>query len=173
MAGLDGLTRTYRLLTSVQVAKFTALIGSPNNTGGTAGPIYSALPTAANQGPVKGVTFEHWLAPNTFYQEDTDPSTITGVTPPSPYQTFLGGTATDNGPTLQISGQARCYINGSGTVKDGDVVVIADAYGRVNNTTNLSISAGTLIYPVGIARSGGTAVNDVILVDLSFIPVTL
>ena len=121
MAGLDGLTRTYRLTTSVQVAKFTALIGSSADTTSTTGAIYAALPTGSNQGPVKGVTFEHWLAPNTFYQEDTDPSTITGVTPPSPYATFLGGTSTDNGPTLQINGQARCYAQG-GTINDGDVV---------------------------------------------------
>lgn len=171
MAGLDGLTRTYRLTTSVQVAKFTALIGSSADTTSTTGAIYAALPTGSNQGPVKGVTFEHWLAPNTFYQEDTDPSTITGVTPPSPYATFLGGTSTDNGPTLQINGQARCYAQG-GTINDGDVVVIADAYGRVNSPANLSIAGGTKIYPVGIARTKATAINDVIFVDLSFIPVT-
>ena len=172
MAGLDGLTRTYRLTTSVQVAKFTALIGSSADTTSTTGAIYAALPTAQNQGPVKGVTFEHWLAPNTFYQEDTDPSTITGVTPPSPYQTFLGGLTTDNGPTLQINGQARCYAGAGGTIHDGDVVMIADAYGRVQNATNLGIAGGTKIYPVGIARTEATATNDVILVDLSFIPVT-
>ena len=170
MAGLDGLTRTYRLLTSVQVAKFTALIGSSASTGGTGGPIYAALPTGSNQGPVKGVTFEHWLAPNTFYQEDTDPSTITGVAPLSPYATFLGGTTTDNGPTLQITGQCRCYAGAGGTIHDGDVVLIADAYGRVQNAPNLSIAGGTKIYPVGIARSEATATNDVLLVDLTFAP---
>jgi hypothetical protein len=156
----------------VQVAKFTALIGSSADTTSTTGAIYQALPTGSNQGPVKGVTIEHWLAPNTFYAEDTDPTTITGVTPPSPYQTFLGGTNTDNGPTVQISGQARCYAGAGGTINDGDVVVIADAYGRVQNAANLSISGGTKIYPVGIARTKATAANDVLLVDLNFIPVT-
>ena len=170
MAGLDGRTRTYRLTTSVQVAKFTALIGSSADTTSTTGAIYAALPTGQNQGPVKGVTFEHWLAPNTFYQEDTDPSTITGVTPPSPYQTFLGGTSTDNGPTVQYTGQARCYAGAGGTIHDGDVVVIADQYGRVQNAANLSIAGGTKIYPVGIARSEATATNDVLFVELNFAP---
>lgn len=169
MPGMDGLTRTYRLSTSKQVAKFTALIGDPTDTTSTTGAIYAALPTGPNQGPVKGVTFEHWLAPNTFYAEDTDPSTITGVTPPSPYQTFLGGTSADNGPTLQITGQVRCYAQG-GTINDGDVVVIADAYGRVNTPANLGIAGGTKIYPVGIARTKATAINQVILVDENFVP---
>lgn len=170
MAGLDGITRTYQLYTSVRVAKFTALIGSPSNSGSTTGAIYLALPSGQNQGPVKGVTISYWVEPNQFYQEDTDPSTITGTTPAAPYATFLGGTSTINGPTVQISGQARCYVSAAGAVKDGDVVVIADAYGRVNNCTNLSIGATTLIYPVGIARSAGPNTNDVILVDLNFIP---
>jgi hypothetical protein len=167
-----GKTQTYRLLTSVQVAKFTALIGSSGSTGTTAGPIYAAVPTGQNQGPVKGVTFDHWLAPNTFYMEDTDPSTITGVTPPSPYQTFLGGTSTDNGPALQIDGIARCYAGAGGTIHDGDVVLVADAYGRVQNPANLGIAGGTRIYPVGIARSEATAINNVLLVQLDFLPVT-
>ncbi len=171
MAGLDGRTRTYRLTTSVQVAKFTALIGSSADTTTTTGAIYAALPTGSNQGPVKGVTLDHWLAPNTFYPEDTDPSTITGVTPPSPYQTFLGGTSTDNGPTVQYTGQARCYAGAGGTIHDGDIVVIADAYGRVQNPTNLSIATGTTLYPVGIARSEATATNNVLYVDLNFMPV--
>ena len=58
-----------------------------------------------------------------------------------------------------------------GTINDGDVVLIADAYGRVQNATNLAIGGGTKIYPVGIARTKATAINDVILVDLNFIPV--
>ena len=170
MAGLDGHTRTYRLSTSVRVAKFTALIGDPTQTGTTTGAIYAAVPTAANQGPVKGVTLEHWLEPNTFYMEDTDPSTITGTTPSSPYQNFLGGTTgQDNGPTVQYTGQARAYA--AGVVKDGDIVVIADAYGRVNNATNLSIAAGTTLYPVVIARTSSAQINDVIFVDLNFAPV--
>jgi hypothetical protein len=173
MGATAGRTQTYRLTTSVQVAKFTALIGSAGNTTSTTGAIYAALPTGANQGPVKGVTFDHWLAPNTFYMEDTDPSTITGVTPPSPYQTFLGGTSqTDNGPALQIDGLARCYAGAGGTIHDGDVVVIADAYGRVQNAANLSIAGGTRIYPVGIARSEATATNTVLFVQLDFLPTT-
>ena len=172
MAGLDGHTRTYRLNQSVRVAKFTPLISDPTDTGTTTGKIFAALATAANQGPVKGVTIEHWLEPNTFYVEDTDPSTITGTTPSSPYQNFMGGVNADNGPTVQYTGQARVYAGAAG-IHDGDVVVIGDAYGRVNNATNLAIAAGTTLYPVGIAVTESTAINDVILVNLSFAPVVV
>lgn len=173
MAGLDGLTRTYQLTTSVRVAKFTALIGSSSDTTTTVGAIYVAVPTGSNQGPVKGVTTEMYVEPNQFYMEDTDPSTITGTTPAAPYTNMLGGTSGQvvNGPTVQYTGQARCYAGAGGTIHDGDIVVIADAYGRVQNPTNLSIDSGTTLYPVGIARSEATAENNVLLVDLNFIPV--
>jgi hypothetical protein len=170
MAGLDGITRTYRLSTSVRVAKFTALIMDTTDTTEITGAIYSKVPTGSNQGPVQGVTIEHWVEPNQFYQEDTDPSTITGTTPASPYASMLGGLSPIQiGPTLQITGQCRCYA--AAAFAAGKILVIADAYGRVNTCGNLSIATTTLIYPVGIAVTAAAAINDVVLVNLMMIPI--
>jgi hypothetical protein len=167
MAGLNGHTRTFRLNASKRVAKFCALVVDATDTTGITGALFMKLPTGANQGPVAGITIEHWVEPNQLYAEDTDPTTITGTTPASPYASMLGGTGLQIGPTVQIDGEARCYA--AGIVAAGDIVVIADAYGRVNNLANLSISAATKIYQVGIARSASAEANDVILVDLHMI----
>jgi len=170
MPGLDGHTRTCRLNASKRVAKFSALVIDATDTTTISGAIFVKLPSGANVGPVAGVTIGHWLEPNVFYAEDTDPSTITGTTPSPPYASMLGGTGIDIGPTLQISGQARCY-SASSAITAGKVLVIADAYGRVDTAAHLSIGAGTLIYPVGIARTNSSdAANDVVLVDLNFMP---
>jgi hypothetical protein len=169
MPGIDGMTRTYRLNASVRIAKYSALINDATDTTEITGALFVKLPTGSNQGPVQGVTIEHWLEPGTFYQEDTDPSTITGTTPNVPYNASMGGTGLQIGPTLQIRGQARCYA--AQAFNAGQIVVIADAYGRVNTPANLSISGGTTIYPVGIAVSAAAAINNVVLVDLDFFPV--
>lgn len=171
MSGIDGHTRTYRLSTSVRVAKFSALITDAADTTSLTGTLFAKVPTASNQGPVAGVTMEHWVEPNQFYQEDTDPSTITGTTPASPYASLLGGTGNDIGPALQISGQARCYLTASGSITAGQLVLIADAFGRIDSAVHLAIANGTKIYPVGIARSAGATTNQVVLVDLVFLPV--
>jgi len=174
MAGIDGWTRTYRLSASKRIAKFSALISDSSDSGNITGALYCSLPSGQNVGPVAGVTVEHYVEPNQFYPQDTDPSTITGTTPASPYASLLGGTnpaVADIGPTLQYAGQARCYA-ASGNITAGALVCIADAYGRVDTPTSLGISAGNKVYPVGIARSKSTKVNDVVLVELNFDPVT-
>jgi hypothetical protein len=171
MAGLDGLTRTYRLSTSVRVAKFSALISDSTDTTTTVGAIFAKVPTGSNSGPCVGVTLNHWVEPNQFYQEDTDPSTITGTTPASPYASMLGGTSNDIGPTVQYTGQARCYAASGATITAGQIVVIADVYGRIDSASHLAIAGGTKIYPVGIARTAASATNVVVLVELVFLPI--
>ena len=172
MSGVDGLVRTYRLSSSVRWAKFCALIIDPTNTTTVTGALFVKPPTSSNQGPVQGVTVEHYVEPNYFVAEDTDPSTISGTTPNSPYASMLGGTAPlQIGPSLQYTGQARCYVTASGSITPGKLVLIADAYGRVDSASHLGISGGTLIYPVGIARSASSGTNSIVLVELVFLPV--
>ncbi|MGC2234250.1 MAG: hypothetical protein WBA09_22305 [Candidatus Acidiferrum sp.] len=171
MAGLDGLTRTYRLSSSVRVAKFTALIADATDTTSTTGAVFAKIPTGSNSGRVVGVTLNHWVEPNQFYQEDTDPSTITGTTPASPYATLLGGTSNDIGPTVQHTGQVRCYAASGAVITAGQIVVIADVYGRVDSASHLAISGGTKIYPVGLAVTAASATNVVVLVELMFLPI--
>lgn len=168
MSGIDGHVRTYRLNASVRVAKFTALIADPADTTGVAGALFAKLPGGSNVGPVQGITLEHWVEPNQFYAEDTDPSTITGTTPAAPYATLLGGTGIQIGPALQYSGQARCYSAAGAVITAGQIVVIADAFGRIDSAVHLAIAGGTKTYPVGIARSAASGVNLVVLVELGF-----
>lgn len=170
MSGIDGRVRTYRLSTSVRVAKFSALIADSADTTTITGVIFAKIPTGSNSGPIAGITLEHWLEPNQFYAEDTDPSTITGTTPAPPYATLLGGTGNDIGPALQYSGQARCYAASGAVITAGQVVVIADTFGRIDSAVHLAIAGGTKVYPVGIARTASAGTNTVVLVELNFLP---
>lgn len=171
MPGLNGLTQTYRLSTNIRLAKYAVLLKDPTDT--TQTKWFAKIPPSSTPwltAAVAGVVIGNYYEPNYFSAEDTDPSTITGTTPTSPY--VLGGTGVqDNGPgvTVQYTGTARVQVNGSGTVLDGDLLVVADQYGRVNNPVNLGITSGTLVYQVGYAKGKATAINQVIWVDLILI----
>jgi hypothetical protein len=167
MPGLNGRTRTFRLSVNKRIAKYACLILDPTNSTQTSW--FCKLPTSASPGtpwtqaPLAGVAIYNFFEPNFFAAQDTDPTTITGTTPTSPY--VLGGTGVqDNGPgiTLQYDGEARVQLSADGAVSDGDVLLIADVYGRVNNPANLSVSTGTYCYQVGIAIGKGTNENDVL-----------
>lgn len=157
MAGINGLTVAFRSGVSQRIAKFSVLTKDTTDT--TQNQHYAAMPGGANAPGVLGVTIEHFVEPNYFVPQGTDPTTVTG-TSPTVYN--LKG----RGLTLQVNGIAKCYA--AGAVNQGDLLVVADAYGRVNNTANLSISAGTKVYPVGIAQNSTGAANDVVEVLLNF-----
>jgi hypothetical protein len=162
MAGINGLALGFRSDANVRINKFTALVKSATNTSDQQHR-YAALPGAANAPGVLGVTVEHFVEPNYFVPQGTDPTTVTGSTP-TLYN--MQGRAL----TLQVNGVARCIA--AGAVNQGDVLVIADSKGRVNNTANLSITAGTKIYPVGIAQNKTQNANDIVEVLLNFLPTT-
>jgi hypothetical protein len=158
MAGINGLALGFRSDANVRIYKFTALVKSTANTSNQQHR-YAALPGASNAAGVLGVSVEHFVEPNYFVPEGTNPTTVTGTTP---VLYDMEGRAL----TLQVNGVARCLA--AGAVNQGDLLVIADAYGRVNNTANLSISAGTKVYPVGIAQNQTSDANDVVEVLLAF-----
>jgi hypothetical protein len=157
MAGINGLTVAFRSGVNQRIAKFSVLTKDTTDT--TQNQQYATLPGASNAPGVLGVTTEHFVEPNYFVPQGTDPSTVTGT---APVLYNLKG----RGLTLQVNGIARCYA--AGAVNQGDVLVVADVYGRVNNTANLSITAGTKINAVGIAQNSTAAVNDVVEVLLAF-----
>ncbi len=170
MPGLNGLTQTFRLTTNIRVAKYAALLNDPTNT--TQQKWFAKIPPSSTpwlNAAVAGVVIGNYYEPNFFTAEDTDPATVTGTTPTSPY--VLGGTGQDNGPgiTVQYNGTCRVQANGSGTISSGDLLVVADQYGRVNNPVNLGITAGTLVYQLGIAKGKATAINQVLWCDLILI----
>ncbi|HLI35496.1 MAG TPA: hypothetical protein VKW70_10655 [Terriglobia bacterium] len=161
MAGINGLTVGFRSGVNQRIAKFTVLVKDTADT--SQSQQYATLPTAANAPGVLGVLTEHFVEPNYFAPQGTDPTTVTGAAP-ALYN--LKG----RGLTLQVNGIAKVYA--AGAVNQGDVLVIADQYGRVNNVSNLSIAAGTKIYPVGIAQNSTQNANDVAEVLLNFQPTT-
>jgi len=157
MAGINGLTVAFRSGVNERIAKFLALVKDTSLT--TQNQQYVTLPGAANAPGVMGVTIEHFVEPNYFVPQGTAPESFTGTTP-TLYN--LEG----RGLTLQVNGIARCYA--AGAVNQGDMLVVADTYGRVNNAGNLSISAGTKIYTVGIAQNSTQEADDVVEVLLTF-----
>ncbi len=157
MAGINGLALAFRFKLNERVYKFTALVTDTTDT--TQNQQFCTLPGASNAPGVMGVTIEHFVEPNYFVPQSTNPTTVTGT---APVLYSLVGRAIQ----LQVNGIARCIA--AGAVNQGDLLVIADAFGRVNNTANLSIAAGTKIFPVGIAQNTTAAVNDIVEVLLQF-----
>lgn len=169
MPGLNGHTITLRLANNIRVAKYAVLVTDPTDT--TQQFWYCQQPVAKASAPwlvaPAGVAIQNLVEPNYFPGQDPDPATVTGSTPTLPY--VLGGTgAQQPGPgiTLQYTGLARVQADGSGTIQDGDIVVVADQYGRVNTPANLAIVGGTYAFQVGIARGKATAINQVLWADL-------
>jgi hypothetical protein len=156
MAGAtNGLTLGFRADANVRINKFTALVQSTANSS-TQSQQFAAVPGAANAAGVLGVTVEHFVEPNYFVTQGTDPTTVTGSTP-------LLYNLQNRGLTLQVNGVARCLA--AGPIAQGQVVNIADHYGRVKA---LNEAAGTTVYPVGMALHNVTNANDVVQVELNF-----
>lgn len=156
MAGaMNGLTLGFRADTNVRISKFTALVQSTANPS-TQSQQFAAVPGAANAAGVLGVTVDHFVEPNYFVPQGTDPTTVTGTTP------ALYNLA-NRGLTLQVNGVARCVA--AGAINQGQLVNIADRYGRVKAVNE---SAGTTVYPVGMALHNVTNANDVVQVELNF-----
>lgn len=157
MAGINGLALAFRAQQNQRIYKFSALVKDTTDT--TQSQLYAGLPAAPNAAGVLGVLTEHFVEPNYFVPQAANPTTVTGTTP---VLYNLAG----RGLALQVNGVARCIA--AGAVNQGDLLVVADNYGRVNNTANLSIAAGTKIYPVGIAQNSTQNQNDIVMVLLNF-----
>ncbi|MGH9434846.1 MAG: hypothetical protein ACRD06_02465 [Terriglobia bacterium] len=157
MAGINGLTVAFRSQANVRIYKFTVLVKDTADT--TQNQQYAMLPAAANAAGVLGVLTEHFVEPNYFVPQATNPTTVTGTTP---VLYNLAG----RGMALQVNGLARCLA--AGAVNQGDLLVIADAYGRVTNTTGAGLAAGTKTYAVGSAQNSTQNANDVVEVLLNF-----
>jgi len=119
------------------------------------------LASGANGGPIAGVTVENFVEPNYYsYATGDDPTAINGSTP-------TGYDISKSKPVaLAIEAGSVVLCLCAGTVAAGDLLLIGDAYGRVDNLANLSIAKDTVINPVGVAQSPGV-VNAFVEVRLS------
>lgn len=158
MAGINGLTLGFRSDANVRIYKFSVLVKSSANLS-TQKTQYAAVPAAENASGVLGVLTEHFVEPNFFVAQGTSPTAVTGTTP-----TLYN--LTNRGMTLQVNGIARCIAAGS--IAQGDLLIVADSYGRVASLGTSGIAAGTTVYPVGIAQHNVSNPNDVVQVRLEF-----
>ncbi|MGH9397172.1 MAG: hypothetical protein ACRD18_10030 [Terriglobia bacterium] len=157
MAGINGLAVAFRSQANARIYKFSVLVKDTTDT--TQNQQYAMLPATPNVPGVLGVLTEHFVEPNYFVPQATNPTTVTGTTP-------VLYNLTGRGMTLQVNGIARCIA--AGAVNQGDVLMVADNYGRVNNAANLSIAAGAKINSVGVAQNSTQSANDIVEVLLNF-----
>jgi hypothetical protein len=170
MSGLNGLVLAFRADASVRIYKGTVMVKSTVNTS-IQSEQYAKVPTAANAGGILGVTIEHFKEPNFFIPQPSGspgagtnyPENITGTTPASPYDAKLLGVPID----LQVNGVADC-IAGTASGKQGDLVVVADAYGRIKSYTSSDFASGSLVYIVGHAQHDWSSVDETVRVLLDF-----
>jgi hypothetical protein len=159
MAGINGLALGFRSDANVRVNKFSVMVKSSVNSS-TQKAHYAAVPNGANAPGILGVLTEHFVEPNYFVPQGTNPTTVTG-TAPTLYN------LANRGLTLQVNGVARC-ICGAVPLNQGDVLVVADSYGRVQSLSAAGLTAGSAFYAVGIALHGVANVNDIVQVNLGF-----
>lgn len=157
MAGINGLASGFRAQANERIYKFTVLVKDTTDT--SQNQQYAMLPAAANAPGVLGVTIEHFVEPDYFVPQGTNPTTVTGTTP---VLYNLAG----RGVALQVNGVARCLA--AGAVNQGDLLVVADNYGRVTNTAGAGVAAGAKANAVGIAQNSTSTANDVVEVLLNF-----
>jgi len=167
MAGINGLTLGFRADANVRVYKFTVMTKAVATTV-TQTEIYAAVPTAANAVPL-GVTLDHFTEPPPIYtigqpsgtagSGSNYPENVTG-TVPTTYN--LQGKQI----TLQVNGVARCISGQAGKISQGDILIVADAYGRVKTLAGLA--SGTYYYAVGRALNSVTGLDKIVEVLLDF-----
>lgn len=155
MAQINGIAITFRADANLRIAKFSVLVKPAANVS-TQQKMYAAIPAGANALGILGVTTDHFIEPNFFVAQGTDPTTVTGT---APVIYNLQGKHL----SLQVNGVARVYC--ASAVNPSDELNIADAFGRVK-TVNEAV--GTLVNVVGIAEHSTAAANDVVQVRLSF-----
>jgi hypothetical protein len=165
MAGINGLVLAFRSDANKRVYKYSVMTKATDTTQTEQ---FAALPGGANAVPL-GVTVEHFTEPPPIYSigqpvgtagSGTNyPENVTGTTP-------TGYDLTNKGIDLQVNGVARCLNGTSGTIHQGDILIVADAYGRVKPLAGLA--SGTYYYAVGYAQNTVTHLDDVVQVLLAF-----
>ncbi len=144
-----------KLDTNVRVVRGTALSTPTVNTS-TQSDRWVGLPSAQNA-VFEGVAAEDFFETGFSYTSGTDPSTVTGTTPASPYN--LQG--------KRISTALRGYFPmlAAGAISQGAPVIIADAFGRVQPASVLG--AGSNANVIGKAKTPASALNDYVFVDIA------
>jgi hypothetical protein len=167
MAGLNGLVLGFKADANVRVHKFTVMVKSTANASPQTD-WYAKVPAGANAAGILGVSVDHFVEPNYFVGQPVGtpgsgsnyPENVTGSTPAT-YN--LAGKPI----ALQVNGVARC-ISGVASIAQGDIIVIADAYGRVKPFTSSDFASGQKYSAVGYAQHAVSSVDAIVQVLLDF-----
>lgn len=144
-----------RLDANVRVVRGTALVPGTVNTSNQAD-YFIALPSGAN-GVVAGAAAEDFFETGYAYTAGTDPSTVNGTAPASPYNL--------SGKRIAVVRRGRFPMLAAGAIADRAFVKIADTTGRV--TAVGGEAAGTIVNVVGQAMHPAAAANDYVYVDIA------
>lgn len=144
-----------KLDANVRVVRGTCLSPGVVNTS-TQFDTFAALPAGQNA-VFLGAAAEDRFETGFAYVAGTDPSTVTGTTPASPYNLATK-------PIGVVRRGRFPLIAFNGNIKQGDAVVIADAFGRVQSYRDFA--AGQDLNSVGVALNPSSATNDIVEVDV-------
>jgi hypothetical protein len=167
MAGLNGLVLGFKTDANVRVHKFTAMVKSTVNAS-VQTDHFAKVPTGANAAGILGVSVDHFVEPNYFVGQPVGspgagtnyPENVTGSTPAT--YSLLGKPI-----ALQVNGVARC-ISGVSSISQGDILIIADAYGRVKPFLSSDFGSGQPYHAIGYAQHGVSSLDAIVLVLLDF-----
>ncbi len=154
MEGVLGPTAA-KLDTNVRVVRGTALAKPTVNTS-TQFDKWVGLPASQNAA-FEGTAAEDFFETGFAYTAGTDPTTVTGTTPTSPYNL--------QGRRISLALRGIFPMLAAGVINQGDFVIIADAFGRVQPYTALPV--GQVANLVGKAKTPASAANDYVFVDIA------
>jgi len=140
---------------NVRMVRGAALTLPVNNTSSQT-KFYAGLPSAQNQ-TCECVLVEDVVEPGYPLPSTVNPTTVTGTTPAAPYDMRKRSWAAAR------DGRVFC-IAYDGNILQGDLLIIADSYGRVQRAG--ALASGTQANVVGRALHPSSAANDLVAVDL-------
>lgn len=140
---------------NVRMVRGTALT-TPSVNASSQTKFYAAVPSAQNQA-CECVLVEDVIEPGYPLPATANPTTVTGTTPATPYDLRKRAWAAAR------HGRVFC-IAYDGNIVQGDLLIIADAYGRVQRAG--ALAGGTQANVVGRALHPSSAANDLVAVDL-------
>jgi hypothetical protein len=163
--------KSYLNSQNVEIGKFTACCratsGTFSSATATGSPGYFRVPTIANDGPVAGIAMDS-LLPFGFADYQGGTYLAGGSVPPTGTSWPAGAlpsSAIGLALNFAVSGIYRAIASTNITV--GATCFIADANGRIGPSTG--VTAGAVVYEVGIAESAATQANDVFRIRLTMI----
>src|SRR5207244_6737875 len=107
-------------------------------------------PAGQNASGVLVMLTEHFVEPDYFVAQGDSPTTVTGTTP------TLYNLA-NRGMSLQVNGVARCIA--AGAINQGDMLIVADNYGRVQSLAAAGWAARTTSHTLSRAQPRGHSPN--------------